>query len=525
MTDTALRAGTAELPRLPGLPEVRRRWFTSMPAWGVVLLLLAGSVAARLPFVATPLSPDEGGFLMVAGQWSPGTSLYGNYWVDRPPLLIGLFQLADLGGGGAVALRLTGIAAVMVSVLLAAVVGRVVAPSRPYAAVVTAATAAVFLSSPLFGASEVDGELLAVPFVLVGIIAVLRSTRSRGRSSRLAWWATAGVAATAAAAIKQDMLEVFVAGAASIAMLVFARRRWTAAEAALAFSAGASAALALLLWWASVHGTSPGGLWDAVVSFRADASAVISRSAPDTAAQRAAGVAVAFVSSGALAVLLAAVVPTRWSRRSRDAGAARRGSAGSEVRDLRLLALAVVAWEVFAVAVGGSYWLHYLVGTVPGLVLTVAAVARQWSAPRLRWTAAALGYAAIIALASAVVLAVRVGGPSTDVQVENYLAAHARPGDTGVVAFGNPALLQGAGLSSPYPELWSLPVRVRDPDLTQFDTVLEGTDRPSWVVVSGSSLGTWGVDAGTAQSLLDREYHPVQVVGDWHVYHLRTARR
>lgn len=50
---------------------------------------------------------------MVVGQWSPGTSLYGNYWVDRPPLLIGLFQLAYLGGGGAVTLRLMGIAAVM----------------------------------------------------------------------------------------------------------------------------------------------------------------------------------------------------------------------------------------------------------------------------------------------------------------------------------------------------------------------------------------------------------------------------
>jgi hypothetical protein len=418
-----------------------------------------------------------------------------------------------------------GIAAVIASVLLAAAVGRVVAPSRPYAAVATAATAAVFLSSPLFGASEVDGELLAVPFVLAGIVAVLRSTRSRARFPRLAWWTAAGGAAAAAAAIKQDMLEVFVGGAASIAMLAFAGRRRTAAEAALAFSAGATAAVALLLWWASVHGTSPGALWDAVVSFRAEASAVISRSAPDTAAQRAAGVAVAFVSSGALALLLAAVVPAQWSRRSRDTGVARLRSAESEGRDLRLLARAVLAWEVFAVAAGGSYWLHYLVGTVPGLVLTVAAVARHRSARRLGWTAAVLAYAAIIALASVAVLAVRVSEPSTDVQVEDYLAAHARPGDTGVVAFGNPALLQGAGLSSPYPELWSLPVRVRDPDLTQFDTVLEDTDRPAWVVVSGSSLGTWGVDAGTAQSILEREYRPVQVIGDWHVYHLHTADR
>ena len=206
-----------------------------MPPWGVVLVLVAGSVAARLPFLATPLSPDEGGFLMVAAQWSPGTSLYGDYWVDRPPLMIGLFQLADLGGG-AVALRLMGIAAVVVSVLLAAIVGRAVAPARPSAAVATAATAAVFLSSPLFGASEVDGELLAVPFVLAGIIAVLRATRSRTPYPRLAWWAAAGVAATAAAAIKQDMLEVFVAAAASIGMLVYARRQRRAAEAALAFS-------------------------------------------------------------------------------------------------------------------------------------------------------------------------------------------------------------------------------------------------------------------------------------------------
>ena len=41
-----------------------------------------------MPFLARPLSPDEGGFLLVASQWEPGTSLYGHYWVDRPPLLM-----------------------------------------------------------------------------------------------------------------------------------------------------------------------------------------------------------------------------------------------------------------------------------------------------------------------------------------------------------------------------------------------------------------------------------------------------
>ena len=46
-----------------------------------------------------PVSPDEAGFLMKAAQWAEGTSLYGNFWVDRPPLLIMLFQLAHLAGG------------------------------------------------------------------------------------------------------------------------------------------------------------------------------------------------------------------------------------------------------------------------------------------------------------------------------------------------------------------------------------------------------------------------------------------
>ena len=84
----------------------------------LVYLLAASAAVLWLPTLLMPLSPDEGGFLLVASQWSPGTSLYGDYWVDRPPLLIGLFQLADLGGG-ALALRIIGLARVVPSVLLA----------------------------------------------------------------------------------------------------------------------------------------------------------------------------------------------------------------------------------------------------------------------------------------------------------------------------------------------------------------------------------------------------------------------
>src|SRR5690606_37639000 len=89
--------------------------------WGV-LLIAATTVVLRLTAISQPLCPVEAVFLMVASHWGECSSGYGGYWVGRPPLIIGLFQLADLAGGP-VALRLLGIVAVVVSVLLAARVG------------------------------------------------------------------------------------------------------------------------------------------------------------------------------------------------------------------------------------------------------------------------------------------------------------------------------------------------------------------------------------------------------------------
>src|SRR6476661_8822439 len=94
--------------------------------WIGVAALLAAVV--RLPFLGRPLTSDEGGYLMVAAQWHPGTSLYGDYWVDRPPLLVALFGLAD-AAGGAVGLRLLGVVVAVGAVLLAAWIGRVAATS------------------------------------------------------------------------------------------------------------------------------------------------------------------------------------------------------------------------------------------------------------------------------------------------------------------------------------------------------------------------------------------------------------
>lgn len=483
---------------------------------GAVLLFAALSVLARVPSMFRPLSPDEGGFLMVAAQWTNGTSLYGDYWVDRPPLLIMLFQLAHLAGGP-IGLRLLGATCVGSSVFLAATLARAalrleerVAGVSRVVVVGAAATAATFLVSPLFGATEVDGEILAVPFVLAGLTAALAAYRS---TSAAAWrWSAAGALAVAAAAVKQNMLEVFVA--AAVLLLATARRSpRTAARSATAFGAGSAACALALLGWATLHGTTPAGIWDAVVSFRLQASSVIAHSAPETTQARALGVAGAFLGSGALGIVLAALVP-RWRRR--------------DPRPSTLLVsvtVAVLVWETFGVTAGGSYWLHYLIGTVPGLVLAATTAAERGRSRRIA-LGAVLGYAGAAAAAGIITTTIApVGTSSADLAVERYLAAQSQPGDTGVIAFGDPALLEAAHLTSPYPELWSLPVRVRDPHLSDLTTVLTGQDRPTWVVVNGDSLGTWGVDASLAQPVLEREYQPVHTTGDWHIYHVRTQRQ
>src|SRR4051794_3376447 len=127
----------------------------------------AVAVVARLPFLHRPLRPDEAGFLLVGQQWQPGgTSLYGSYWGDRPPLLVTIFHFAsDLPGP--VPLRLMGCLATVLVVVGCAHVARTVAGHR--AAAWSAALAAGLCVSPLMGGLEVNGELLAAPFVVAGI--------------------------------------------------------------------------------------------------------------------------------------------------------------------------------------------------------------------------------------------------------------------------------------------------------------------------------------------------------------------
>ncbi|MDF1603971.1 hypothetical protein [Nocardioides sp. YIM 152315] len=461
--------------------------------WVAVLAAAAGLCAA--PYAGRALSPDEGGLLLLASQWSPGSSLYGDYFVDRPPGLIALAALADAAGGGW-ALRTLGIVAVVATVLLSGALGRAAAPARPSAPVLAAGTAALLTTSPLFGGTVVNGELLGLPFLMGGMVAALRSVRASSTPAALWWGVLAGAAGAGGALVKQSLLDVFVFTAA---LLLVSRR----ARPALGVAVGALAAVGLALWAAAARGTGPGELWEAVVVFRREAASVIAESATDSTTRRLGALMIALVGTGA--PLLVLVLARRLPRRADPA-----------VPDLRWPAAATLAWELTVVLLGGSYWLHYLMGLVPALVLLTAA-ACQRPLPTRHTLTAAYAVMALSTVSTLVWVAVHpIDRPEQP--AISWLDAHARPGDTAVVAFGGPNILEATGLRSPYPDLWSLPVRVHDPELIELTSLLRSEQRPTWVVVAGRSLGSWGIDATAADPVLVDHYDRATSTGEWTIW-------
>ncbi|MCW2772086.1 MAG: hypothetical protein JWN91_412 [Nocardioides sp.] len=180
----------------------------------------------------------------------------------------------------------------------------------------------------------------------------------------------------------------------------------------------------------------------------------------------------------------------------------------------------MTVWELCGVALGGSYWLHYLTGLIPGIVLLLALLP-----PTRRWRSAVGVCISYVVMATAVVWIHNATSPVTaseDAQVVAYLRGHAAPEDGVVVAFGHADIVAGSGLASPYEYLWSLPVRVRDPRLEELSAVMDSAAAPRWMVVAGESVDSWGLDATRTQRLLDRDYVERATDGDWHIWQHRT---
>jgi hypothetical protein len=480
----------------------RRRIGTMPKTW--VLLMALGVSLGWLPFAGRSLSPDEAGYLIVGGQWSDGTSLYGDYWVDRPPVLLALFELADRLGG-TVPLRLLGAAAAVLTVVLAGVLGRLAAPERRSAPLLTAGTAAVCVGTPLFGGTVVDGELLALPFLVGGTAAYVAAAASRHRVRGTALAVLAGAAGAVGMLIKQSQVDVFALVLALLFTSRAARRRLPA------FVVGALVAGGLVVVAAAARGTAPADLWDAVVTFRLDAARELAGDS-GAASRRLVAVVEALAASG-LPLVVAAFV---WKGRGEPSV-----QGPWTAPDLRTAAYVVLAVEVLVVGLGGSYWLHYLMGLVPGAVLVAAGFAQR-PAPVTRSIGTSF---ALAGLSSAVAIGWVLAHPieRPEEQAIAYLDEHGARGDSAVVVLGAANVIRDADLTSPYPYLWSLPARVRDADLRTLVGLLRSPDRPEWVLVVEHSLKAWRLDFSTAQGELDRGYDEVAQAGKFTVYRRADA--
>lgn len=460
---------------------------STLPTW-TVAASSAAAVAGRLPFLMHASSPDEAGFLLVGGQWDgPGSSLYRNYWVDRPPLLITIFRLAA-SLGGLTALRLIGCVAVAIVVIGSGRVAAMIAGRR--AAGWAAVTAAGLCLSPLLGGYEVNGELLAAPFTLGGIACVIVAVRSTERRSAARAAAAAGALAMASLLIKQNLADVAVFGA--VAFVLSSRRDRDRFRAlTLRAFAGASATALVVAAWTLLHGTSLTGVFDAMYPFRIHADQVQAAGGSQHSAARLIGLAVVALVSG-LGLLLIAV--------ARDVVLHRR-------RDPLWSALVVMTgFAVVSVLLGGNYWHHYLVELIVPLSLASGVLAARRSL-------AARTLVAYVVVAGFVCWSLNMTAAqgSTGQAVGQAVAASAHPGDTIVTAWGHADVTFASGLRSPYAQLWSLPVKTLDPALTNLDAVLTGPAAPTWFV-AWNHVHSWGLDTARTSAILGQDYRRAGMV-------------
>lgn len=509
-----LQSAAPSRPRRPGVLPSPSLHHPRRHRVGVTWLVAAGCVVVRLAFVLRPVGRDEAGFLAVGAQWDSGAgSLYGAYWVDRPPLLITLCWLAEQFGG-LVAFRVIGAAAAGACVLVLAGTARRLWGER--AAVVTALVAAVLLSSHLLASLEVNGELLAAPFTAAGVaaaVAAARAAEARGDGSAPdrsgLWAALAGICLVAALMVKQNMADAAVFGVVLAAASV-----WTGRVPAVRLlrpltgaAVGTGLALLATAVWTLAHGTSPAAVFDALYPFRIEASRVIAGGGGgEESLARLVRLAGAFALSG-----LAALVAAGTLLAARPGGR----------RDPVVLALvATLAYGGFSVLGGSVYWLHYLVELVPAAALLAGRALPDPGPVRgdlPRSLAAAGVLLAVLASAGSLVRAALVEPRAPQREVAGAVRGAALGHDTLVTLYGDSDLNYLTGLPSPYEHLWTLPIKVRDPRLGGLDAVLGGPAAPTWLV-SGRSLDTWGLSTGRTRALVAHRYDLVARCARYDVY-------
>ncbi|MCW2830705.1 MAG: hypothetical protein JWP31_1397 [Aeromicrobium sp.] len=464
----------------------RELWAPSASAtrW-IVALLAVVAVAVRLTYIPRKPGTDEAGYLLIAQQWhGSGTSLYTDQWIDRPPLLLVLFQIGDLMGG------LTGVRVLGALVAAVVVVGTAVAAgllAGRRAALVAAAAMAAWSFSPAFASITVNGEYLAAPFIVWSIAGTVAALQAIGQRRALLLGALAGAAGFAAILVKQNHAEGLLFGllACLFARTLFGTDRARALQVFGAAAGGGVVAVGLTAALCAWRGTSVSGVYEAMYPFRFKADDVKSAGGLPPFAERFDTFGHIWIASGVLLVTVVAIVVGMLNRRHRGAV---------------VVLVVVLAFVHASVASGQNFYGHYMVQVlVPVAILAgVAATRSRWVVPG----AVALVVAAAVVVTPGSMFQLSPGDMS---RVGGAMHEVGQDGDSIVVIYGRPGVVLQAGMKPAYENLFTLPLRVRDPELVELNRVLSSDDPPTWVVTWGP-LARWNVPTDELKATLNDRY-------------------
>jgi 4-amino-4-deoxy-L-arabinose transferase-like glycosyltransferase len=453
-------------------------------------MLLA--VLARLPFLHTPLTADEGGYAEVARLWSHGAVLYQGAWVDRPQGLLIIFRaMLHVDGGSAEAFRaLAAVAGALVVAVTMVVTARLA--GRIPATIAGLAMATVG-AAPFIESFTLSGELLASFFAVASLLAfVLYLERSAP-----GWLIAAGLLTGCAVLVKQS---AFDAGAAAAVYLVWTRRRDGIAPAAALVAAAFVPVIVAAATAQSFH-----DWWYAMVTYRDQADSILTGSFHTRLHQARVSLPAAERGLGVL-VLLALAGWRRWPR----------------------LGLLWLGFATLAVVGGGNFHNHYYQQVVPPLALLAGiGGAELWRRRNVAWAGVvAVALAATVYVTAplwfdspnAQARAIFPDDPhlQTDAAVVRYVRAHTRPGRRIFVMWAAADLYYLSGRDPSFRYMWFRNIQAIPGALGEARRMLAGP-RPPALVVGINSPASMD-PSGRTQRILDTRFRRVAMVAGVPIY-------
>jgi hypothetical protein len=478
--------------------HTRTRRLSTRATYAVVGVTVVAAVLLRLPFLHNSIYPDEGGMLVVAREWhTGGPYLYGDLFLARPPLIIAIFRLAgDLGG--ILAVRVMGLGLVAIVIAAGAWAGSSLAGRR--GAITAAVVSAAFLTNPMLGTREIDAETIGLPFGMAAAACLLAAYDRRSGTRARAWLLVVGGAlAVCAILAKQNLADSLAFGLVLVlGSAVLGRKERGAGIRDIAWlGLGIAVPVVATLVWAATASAGVHEFVYEIYGFRAQGGQTALTQPTHAQGDRLDNLVNSCIRSGIVPVLLASL----WLVRRRF---------WRDPVTLALLAMLVTA--LVGIAGGGQYWIHYTLGLVPVTALLAAYAVGKVAVPRLL---GALVAAAVVISGWHVVDSWVGRTPPGDTWVGGttaWLDQMKRPGDSMVVLYGQAGLYESSRIRPAYPFMWSLPMRVLDPQLADLRALLDGPDAPTFVLVP-LALNSWDIDPdGLVQRTLDRHYQQVATV-------------